>query len=51
MTTNMSTSNKRLTSKRSIMVRTTFPRQLMRFQLAKQFVVSRVPNQQIPIKQ
>jgi hypothetical protein len=37
MATNTSTSNKSLTSKRSIMVRTTFPRQLMRFQLTKQF--------------
>jgi hypothetical protein len=37
MATNTSTSNKNLTNKRSIMVRMTFPRQLMRFQLAKLF--------------
>jgi hypothetical protein len=38
MATNTSTSNKSLTSKRSIMVQTTLPRQLMRFWLAKQFL-------------
>jgi hypothetical protein len=42
MATNTSTRNKSLTSKRRIMVRTTFSRQLVRFQLAKQFSVSRV---------
>jgi hypothetical protein len=35
MATNTSTSNKRLTSKRSIMVRTTLSRQFMRFEFAK----------------
>jgi hypothetical protein len=38
MATNMSTSNKSFTSKRSIMVMTTLPRQFMRFELAKQFL-------------
>jgi uncharacterized protein YccT (UPF0319 family) len=42
MAIKMSTSNKSLTSKRSTMVRTTFPRQLVIFQLAKQFSISRV---------
>jgi hypothetical protein len=42
MATNTSTINKRLTSKRIIMVKMTFPRQLVRFQFAKQFFVSRV---------
>jgi hypothetical protein len=42
MTTNMSTSNQSLTSKRSIMIQTTFLKHFMRFQLAKQFFVSRV---------
>jgi hypothetical protein len=42
MATNMSTSNKNFTTMRIIMVRTTFPRQLVRFQLANFFSVSRV---------
>jgi hypothetical protein len=42
MTTNTSTSNKSLTSKRSIIVRTTLPKQLMRFNLLNSFSVSRV---------
>jgi hypothetical protein len=37
MTTNTSTSNKSLTSKRSIMIWTALLRQFMRFELAKQF--------------
>jgi hypothetical protein len=37
MATNTSTSNKSLTSKRSVMVRTTLSRQFMRFELAKPF--------------
>jgi hypothetical protein len=37
MATNTSTSNKSLTNKGSIMVRTTLPRYFMRFELAKQF--------------
>jgi hypothetical protein len=37
MTTNTSTSNQSFTSKRSIMIRTIFSRQFMRFNLAKQF--------------
>jgi hypothetical protein len=42
MATDMSTSNKSLTSKRSIMVQTTLPSQLMRFNLLNSFSVSRV---------
>jgi hypothetical protein len=38
----MSTSNKSLTSKRSIMIQTTIPRQFVRLELAKQFSISRV---------
>jgi hypothetical protein len=40
--TDMSTSNKSLTSKRSIMVRMTLSRQLMRLELLNSFSVSRV---------
>jgi hypothetical protein len=42
MTTNTSTSNQSFTSKRSIVVRATFPTQFMRFKVAKQFSVSKV---------
>jgi hypothetical protein len=42
MATNTSSSNKNLTSKRIIMVMMTLSRQFMRFELAKQFLVSRV---------
>jgi hypothetical protein len=37
MATNMSTSNQSFTRERSIMIRMTFSRQFMRFELAKQF--------------
>jgi hypothetical protein len=42
MVTNIDTSNQSFTSKGSIMIGTNFPRQFMRFQLAKYFFVSRV---------
>jgi hypothetical protein len=37
MTTNISTSNQSLTSKRRIMIKMTFPRQFMRLEFSKQF--------------